>query len=162
MSGILMSDGFSSILSAELVWGIAVDGNSGRLSSPVTMKNEIKKSNGNNAQATLAQINAEIEILNQKRISLAEPLKIRYAELRTELTETEIQIRDLDSTWKPAPTKPKGDEIIRQIISKNGAPMSEAEIIAAVGVTFTKWKTRQILKKKFKMDDKGKYSVASV
>ena len=48
------------------------------------MKNDTKKTGTGTKTATaaLAEINAEIEALNQKRIALAEPLKARYAELR--------------------------------------------------------------------------------
>jgi len=48
-----------------------------------TSKN--KNGNGNKAQAALAEINAKIAELQQQRIGLAQPLKDRYSEMRTEL-----------------------------------------------------------------------------
>ena len=60
------------------------------------MKNDMKKTGTKTATAALAQINAEIEALKQQRIGLAEPLKIRFAELRTELAEMETEIRSLE------------------------------------------------------------------
>jgi hypothetical protein len=114
------------------------------------MKNNTqnKTGNRNTAQATLADINAQIEALNQKRIGLAEPLKNRYAELVGELNETGKQIRDLDPTWKPASLKPKADDKIREIITAHGSPMTAEEIIQAVGDVFTPWKVKNTLKKK--------------
>jgi hypothetical protein len=73
------------------------------------MKNDTKKTgNGHqNATAQLAEINAEIEALNQKRIGLAEPLKARHVELTGELLALEIEVKELDPTWKPASLRPK-------------------------------------------------------
>jgi len=133
------------------------------------MKNNTqnKTGNRNTAQATLAEINAKIAELNQRRIGLAEPLKNRYAELVGELNETGKQIRDLDPTWKPVSLKPKADDKIREIITAQSSPMTAEEIIQAAGDTFTPWKVKNTLKKKstgakavFVLVD-GKYSVKS-
>ena len=119
-------------------------------SSPVVMKNNTqnKTGNRNTAQATLAEINAKIAELNQRRIGLAEPLKNRYAELLGELNETARQIKELDGTWKPASLKPKADTKIAEIITAHGKPMTAEEIIQAVGDVFTPWKVKNTLKKK--------------
>lgn len=131
------------------------------------MKNNTqnKTGNRNTAQATLAEINAKIAELNQRRIGLAEPLKNRYAELVGELNETGRQIKELDETWKPASLKPKADDKIREIITTHGSPMTAEEIIQAVGDVFTPWKVKNVLKKKstgakavFTVND-GKFSV---
>jgi len=133
------------------------------------MKNNTqnKTGNRNTAQATLAEINAKIAELNQRRIGLAEPLKNRYAELVGELNETGKQIRELDPTWKPASLKPKADDKIREIITAHGSPMTAEEIIQAVGEVFTPWKVKNVLKKKstgakavFVVND-GKFTVKS-
>lgn len=107
-----------------------------------------KTGNGNSAQSALAEINAQIEKLNQKRIGLAAPLKSRYAELRGELLEIETQIRELDPTWKSAPLKPRADEKIREIITAHGKPMSADEIVKELANVFTPWKIKNTLKKK--------------
>jgi uncharacterized protein YukE len=114
------------------------------------MKNNTqnKTGNRNTAQATLAEINAKIAELNQRRIGLAEPLKNRYAELMGELNETGKQIRELDPTWKPASLKPKADTKIAEIITAHGKPMTAEEIIQAVADVFTPWKVKNTLKKK--------------
>lgn len=117
--------------------------------------NKVNKQSNNNATAALAEINAQIEALKQQRVGLAEPLKLRFTDLRAELTGLETQIRELDSTWRPTP---KVDDKIAELIAANG-PMTEAEIIAAVAGSVTKWKVRQTLKKKFSADAGGKYSV---
>jgi len=121
--------------------------------------NDKNKTGNNNATATLANINAQIEALKQQRIGLAEPLKTRYTELSGELLTMETQIRELDPTWKPASLKPKADVKIAEIITANGSPMTEAEIVAAVGGVFTKWKVKQVLKKRFTAGADGKFSV---
>jgi hypothetical protein len=129
------------------------------------MKTTSKKTGNNNAAATLANINAQIESLKQQRIGLAQPLKDRYAEIRGELLTTETQIRDLDPTWKPEPTKPKAETQIAEIITANEKPMTAEEIVAAVGGVFSPWKIKNTLKKKstgakavFAVND-GKYTV---
>lgn len=131
------------------------------------MKNTSKKTGNNNAAATLADINAQIESLKQQRIGLAQPLKDRYAEIRGELLTMENQIRDLDPTWKPVPTKPKAETKIAEIITAHGSPMTADEIVQAVGAAFTPWKVKNTLKKKstgakalFTLVD-GKFSVKS-
>ena len=124
------------------------------------MKNpSTSKPKTENAQATLDEINSQIQTLIQKRIGLAQPLKDRYAELRAELHGVETKIRELDATWKPSPLKPKAEDKIKEVIAANGGPMSEAEIVKAVGDQFTKWKVKQTLKKKFVADKDGKFSV---
>ena len=133
------------------------------------MKNNTqnKTGNRNTAQATLAEINAKIAELNQRRIGLAEPLKNRYAELLGELNETGRQIKELDETWKPASLKPKADDKIREIITAHGSPMTAEEIIQAVGDVFTPWKVKNTLKKKSTgtkatlVVNDGKYTVKS-
>jgi len=114
------------------------------------MKNTSKTNGTENKQVavTLAKINEQIATLQQQRAGLSEPLKLHYAELRKQLADTETQIRDLDATWKPAPLTPRASDKIRDIIAANGAPMTEAEILKAVGDLFTPWKTRNTLKKK--------------
>ena len=129
------------------------------------MKNTSKKTGNNNAAATLANINAQIESLKQQRIGLAQPLKDRYAEIRGELLTMETQIRDLDPTWKPDPMKAKAETTIVEILTTKGQPMTAEEIVAAVGDVFTPWKVKNTLKKKstgakavFTLAD-GKYTV---
>ena len=125
------------------------------------MKNDSKKTgNGHkSAQTALADINTKIAELKQQRIGLAQPLKDRYAEFRGELLQMETEIRGLDPAWRPASLKPRAEEKIREIIAANGGPMTEAEILKAVGDSFTKWKVKQTLKKRFTVDGAGKYSV---
>ena len=112
------------------------------------MKNTAAKTGTKTATAALAQINAEIEALNQKRIGLAEPLKIRYAELRDELTEVATEITSLDNNWKPEPMKPKAETKIAEVITAHGSPMTADEIVAAVSGVFNSWKTKSVLKKR--------------
>ena len=116
---------------------------------------------------TLAKINEQIATLQQQRASLAEPLKLHYAELRKQLGDTETQIRDLDPSWKPASLKPKADTKILEILTASERPMTAEEILAAVGNAFSKWKVKNTLKRKstgakavFTLAD-GKYSVRS-
>jgi hypothetical protein len=132
------------------------------------MKNNTSKNKttGNiNAQAVLAEINAQIEMLNQKRVTLAQPLKDRYSEMRGELVALETEIRSLDAAWKPEPTKPKAETKIAEIITAHGGPMTPEEIVQAVGDLFSPWKVKNALKKKstgakavFTLAD-GKYTV---
>ena len=96
----------------------------------------------------LAKINDQIATLQQQRAGLSEPLKLHYAELRKQLAETETQIHDLDLSWKAEPLKPKAVAKITEILTAHVAPMTEAEILKAVGDLFTPWKTRNTLKKK--------------
>jgi hypothetical protein len=132
------------------------------------MKTDMKKTGTKTATAALAQINAEIEALQQKRIGLAEPLKSRYAELRTEMTELATEISNLDPVWKSEPMKPKAETKITEILTAHGAPMAVDEIVQAVGNVFTPWKVKNTLKKKssgakavFTLAD-GKYTVKAV
>jgi hypothetical protein len=112
------------------------------------MKNTATKTGTKTATAALQQINAEIEALNQKRIGLAEPLKIRYAELREELAEVATEITSLDNNWKPEPMKPKAETKIAEVITAHGSPMTADEIVAAVSGVFNSWKTKSVLKKR--------------
>lgn len=128
-----------------------------------TTKN--KTTGTNNAQSALADINAQIVELQQKRVALAEPLKSRYAELRTEMTELATEISNLDPVWKSEPMKPRAETKITEILTAHGAPMAVDEIIHAVGNVFTPWKVKNTLKKKssgakavFTLAD-GKYTV---
>ncbi len=127
--------------------------------------NKNKKTGNINAQVVLAEINAQIEALNQKRVTLAEPLKLRYTEMRGELTALETEIRSLDAAWKPEPMKPKAENKITEILTANRQPMSAEDIVKAVGDVFTPWKVKNTLKKKstgakavFTLAD-GKYAV---
>jgi hypothetical protein len=131
------------------------------------MKIDIKKTGTGtkNAQSALAEINAEIEALNQKRIGLAEPLKTRYVELRKELADMETEIRSLDGNWRPEPMRPKAETKIAEVISAHGSPMTADEIVQAVADVFSSWKTKSVLKKRstgpkavFTLAD-GKYAV---
>lgn len=129
------------------------------------MKVDTKKTGTKTATAALQQINAEIEALHQKRIGLAEPLKSRYAELRTELADMEAEIRGLDPVWKPEPMKAKAETKIADILTAHGAPMAADEIVAGVGGEFSPWKVKNVLKKRstgpkavFTFAD-GKYTV---
>ena len=129
------------------------------------MKNDNKHTGTKNATAALAAINAEIEALNQKRIGLAEPLKVRYAELRTELAGMETEICSLDGNWKPEPMKPKAETRIAEVITAHDSPMTVEEIIQALNNQFTSWKIKNVLKKRstgakavFSVNE-GKYSV---
>jgi len=133
------------------------------------MKNTSKTNRTENKQVavTLAKINEQIATLQQQRASLAEPLKLHYAELRKQLGDTETQIRDLDPSWKPASLKPKADTKILEILTASERPMTAEEILAAVGNAFSKWKVKNTLKRKstgakavFTLAD-GKYSVRS-
>ena len=114
-------------------------------SSPVVMKNNTqnKTGNRNTAQATLAEINAKIAELNQRRIGLAEPLKNRYAELLGELNETGRQIKELDETWKPASLKPKADDKIREIITAHGSLNSFRQHITTIQADEQLWYQRR-------------------
>ena len=129
------------------------------------MKTDAKKTGTKNAQSALADINAQIAELQQKRVTLAEPLKAHYSELRTELNDVEAEIRQLDPVWKPEPMKAKAETKIAEILTAHGAPMAAEEIIQAVGNVFTPWKVKNTLKKKstgakavFTFAD-GKYAV---
>ena len=129
------------------------------------MKNDIKKAGTKTATAALADINAQIEALKQQRIGLSEPLKARHTELTGELLALEIEVKELDPTWKPANLRPKVDNKISEILTANGQPMPVESIVEAVGSAFSPWKVKNILKKKsqgakavFTLTD-GKYTV---
>jgi tetratricopeptide (TPR) repeat protein len=72
-----------------------------------TQKNRTTGTDNTNATVALAEINSQIEALNQQRISLSEPLKQAYVEKRGELMALETEIRQLDSNWKPEPMRAK-------------------------------------------------------
>jgi hypothetical protein len=127
--------------------------------------NKNKTTGTTNAQTALAEINRQIETLNQQRVALAQPLKDRYAQMRGELTALENEVRQLDPTWKPEPMKAKAETKIAEILTANGQPMTPEEIVHAVGDAFSSWKVKNTLKKKstgakavFTLAD-GKYSV---
>ncbi len=130
------------------------------------MKNTKSTGTGNkNAQAALAEINEKIVELQQQRVSLAQPLKDRYAEMAKELTDMATQIRELDPSWKPASLRPKADAKIIEILTANEKPMTADEIVKAVGDVFSPWKVKSTLKKKstgakavFAVND-GRYSM---
>lgn len=133
-----------------------------------SMKNASSKNTGTeNKQVavTLAKINEQIATLQNERAGLAEPLKLHYADLRTQLAETETQIRDLDPSWKPNSLRPKADAKIVEILTASERPMTPEEIVQAVGGMFSSWKVKSTLKKKssgakavFTVND-GKYAV---
>lgn len=136
------------------------------------MKNDAKNKTGNGtsktATAALAELNAQIEALNQQRAGLAEPLKIRHAELRKELADMETEISSLDANWRPEPMKPRADTKIAETITAHGSPMTAEEIVAALTGVFSSWKTKNVLKKRstgpkaiFVVSD-GRYSVKAV
>ncbi|HEV2393294.1 MAG TPA: hypothetical protein VG146_13145, partial [Verrucomicrobiae bacterium] len=97
---------------------------------------------GNKPQQALADINAKIAELEQQRVSLAQPLKDRYAEITKELTDMASQIRDLDPSWKPASLKPRAEAKIAEILTANEKPMTADEIVKAVGGVFSPWNVR--------------------
>lgn len=129
------------------------------------MKTDTKTKTGNNATVALARINGQIAELQQQRVALAEPLKTRYAEMRGDLSALEIEIRSLDSNWRPEPMKPKAETKITEVITAHGSPMTADEIVAAVAGVLNSWKTKSVLKKRsagakaiFALVD-GKYSL---
>jgi hypothetical protein len=114
-----------------------------------SMKTETKSKTGHkNATAQLADINRQIEALNQQRVALADPLKQRYGEMRGELVALETEIRSLDSAWRPTSLRPKVDDRIREVITAHGKPMSTDDIIKELTGTFTSWKIKNVLKKR--------------
>lgn len=131
-----------------------------------TTTSQNRTGNGNkNAQSALAELNAQIAELQQRRVTLAEPLKARHGELRTEMLALEQEIRGLDANWKPEPLKAKAETKITEILTAKGQPMTAEEIIAAVGDAYTSWKVKNTLKKRstgpkavFTLAD-GKYSI---
>jgi hypothetical protein len=132
------------------------------------MKTDTKTKTGTkDATAALAEINAQLEVLNQQRIGLAQTLKDRYAEMRGELVTLETEIRSLDANWKPASLRPKAEEKIAEVITAHGSPMTIEEISQAVNGAFSSWKLKATLKKKssgpkavFSVND-GKYALKS-
>jgi hypothetical protein len=125
----------------------------------------MKKTETKNATAQLADLNAQIEALKQQKTSLAEPLKARHGELRSELLQVETEIRELDPSWKPASVRQKPEEKIAEVITAHGSPMTIEEIGQAVNGAFNSWKLKSTLKKKssgpkaiFTLAD-GKYAV---
>ena len=121
----------------------------------------------NNATAALAKINAQIAELQSRRVTLAEPLKIRYTEMAQELGQMAGQIRELDATWKPEPMKAKAVTKITEILTAHGA-LTADEIIQEVGGVFSPYKVKSTLKKKsqgakavFTVKD-GKYALKAV
>ena len=129
------------------------------------MKNE-KNTGTKNATAQLADLNRQIEELKQQKTSLAEPLKTRHGELRSELLQVETEIRELDPSWKPA-GRQKPEEKIAEVITAHGSPMTIEEISQAVNGAFSPWKLKSTLKKKssgpkaiFTVND-GRYALKS-
>ena len=111
------------------------------------MKND-KNTGTKNATAALADINAQIEALKQQRIGLSEPLKARHTELTGELLALEIEVKELDPTWKPVSLRPKVDDKISEILTASREPMTVDAIVQAVGNLFSPWKIKNVLKKK--------------
>jgi hypothetical protein len=116
-----------------------------------TMKTtDTKNKTGNDtktATAQLLELNRQIEALKQQKTSLAEPMKARHAELRSELLQVETEIRELDPSWKPA-GRQKPEEKIAEVITAHGTPMTIEEISQAVNGAFSSWKLKSTLKKK--------------
>src|ERR1700739_1133740 len=110
------------------------------------MKNE-KNTGTKTATAQLADLNAQIEALKQQKTTLAEPLKARHGELRSELLQVETEIRELDPSWKPA-GRQKAEEKIAEIIKAHGSPMTVEEIGQAVNGALSAYKLKTTLKKK--------------
>lgn len=126
---------------------------------------DTKSKTGNNATAALADINAQIEALNRQKTTLAEPMKQLHAELRSEILNVEVRIKELDPTWKCPSLRPKADDRIREIITAHGKPMTAEDIIKELANAFSPWKIKNVLKKRstgakavFTLAD-GKYSV---
>ncbi len=109
---------------------------------------DTKKTGTKTATAALAEINLQIEALKQQRIGLSEPLKARHTELTGELLALEIEVKELDPTWKPASLRPKVDDKIAEVLTTNGQPMTVESIVEAVGSVFSPWKIKNVLKKK--------------
>jgi hypothetical protein len=127
------------------------------------MKNE-KNTGTKTAIVQLADLNAQIEALKQQKTTLAEPLKARHGELRSELLQVETEIRELDPSWKPA-GRAKAEDKISEILAKG--PMTLEEIGQAVNGAFSAWKLKSVLKKRstgpksiFTLAD-GKYALKS-
>src|SRR5690348_10728523 len=114
------------------------------------MKNTSKNTGtvNKNAQTALADINAQITALQQQRVSLAHPLKDRYADLTKELADMGSQIRELDPSWKPGSLRPKADAKIVEILTASEKPLTADEIIKEVGGVFSPWKVKSTLKKR--------------
>ena len=132
----------------------------------IVMKNE-KSTGTKTATVQLAELNRQIEQLKQQKTSLAEPMKARHAELRSELLQVETEIRELDPSWKPVSLRPKADDKITEILTANREPMTVEAIVQAVGSLFSPWKIKNVLKKRssgakavFTIND-GKYSLKS-
>lgn len=113
------------------------------------MKNE-NKIGTKTATAQLAELNAQIESLKIQKTSLAEPMKARHAELRSELLQVETEIAELDPTWKPVSLRPKADDKITEILTANREPMTVESIVQAVGNLFSPWKVKNVLAKRSK------------
>jgi DNA repair exonuclease SbcCD ATPase subunit len=131
-----------------------------------TKNKTMKKTDTKSATAQLQDLNAQIEALKQQKTALAEPMKARHAELRSELLQVETEIRELDPSWKPA-GRQKPEEKIAEIITAHGSPMTLEEIGQAVNGAFSAWKLKSTLKKKstgpksiFTLAD-GKYALKS-
>jgi hypothetical protein len=130
-----------------------------------TMKNDTKNTGTKTATAQLLELNRQIEELKVQKSALAEPMKARHAELRSELLQVETEIRELDPSWKPA-GRAKAEDKISEILAKG--PMTLEEIGQAVNGAFSSWKLKATLKKKstgpkaiFTLVD-GKYSLKPV
>lgn len=115
--------------------------------------------------AALEKINAEIAALQVERAGLADGMKQHYADLKQQLSETEIQIKDLDPTWRPPSLRPKADAKIVELLTAKGQPMTQDEIMKELGGTFSNWKLKAALKKRssgakavFAVND-GRYSL---
>lgn len=128
-----------------------------------TTKN--KTTGTSNAQTALAELNAQIAELQARRVTLADPLKGRYAEMRAELANMETQIRELDPAWKPEPMKPKAETRIVEVLTANGQPMTAEQVGKELAGVFTNWKIKSTLKKRstgpkaiFAVND-GRYSL---
>lgn len=127
-----------------------------------TLKN--KTTGTKNAQTALIEIEAQITALKQQKATLAEPMKQRWAELRTELLTLEATVKELDPLWKPEGLRPKAEAKISELLTAKG-PLAADEIIKELAGVFNSWKIKSTLKKRsqgakaiFAVND-GRYSL---
>lgn len=132
------------------------------------MKNNIMKNKTTgtkNAQTALLEIEAQITALKQQKATLAEPMKQRWAELRTELLNLEATVKELDPLWKPEGLRPKAEAKISELLTAHNSPMTAEEIVKGLAGVFNNWKIKNTLKKRsvgpkalFAVND-GRYSL---
>ena len=130
------------------------------------MKSEKNTGTKNATVQQLAELNSQIQALNQQKTALAGPMKETHATLRAQLLELETEIRELDPSWKPA-GRQKPEEKIAEVITAHGSAMTIEEINQAVNGAIGSWKLKTTLRKRstgpkaiFTLAD-GKYSLKS-